>query len=131
MIFGIGTDLVDIWRVEKLLARFGEVFIRKILTPKEESFFFAKQAHQRASYLAKRFAAKEALLKALGTGLAKGLAWHHMEITPNPDGAPFVQLTHAAHVRALEQSQGRPYRVHLSLTDSHELAQAFVIMETL
>lgn len=131
MIFGIGTDLVEISRIEKLLARFGEVFMRKILSHGEETFFHTKQAHHRASYLAKRFAAKEALLKALGTGLAKGLSWHHMEITANPDGAPLVRLTHAAHARALQQSQGRPYQVHLSLTDSQELAQAFVIMEAL
>ncbi len=122
MIIGIGTDLVLVSRIEEVLARQGERFARRILTPDELERY---RAHgQPARYLAKRFAAKEAILKALGTGLAGGMSWQDMQIDNDALGAPGVVLSGAALARLQERGGGR---MLLSLSDEREQALAFVV----
>lgn len=122
MIIGIGTDLVLVSRIEAVLSRQGERFARRILTPDELERY---RAHgQPARYLAKRFAAKEAILKALGTGLAGGMSWQDMQIDNDALGAPNVVLGGAALARLQAQGGGR---MLLSLSDEREQALAFVV----
>ncbi|WP_341706458.1 holo-ACP synthase [Halopseudomonas sp.] len=122
MIRGIGTDLVLVERIEAVLERQGERFARRILTP-DEFVRFAVHG-QPARFLAKRFAAKEAIMKALGTGLAGGLSWQHMQIDRDPLGAPVVVLSGAAAERVATGGGGR---MLLSLSDEREQALAFAI----
>lgn len=122
MIIGIGTDLVLVARIEAVVARQGERFARRILTPAE----FQRYAthHQPLRFLAKRFAAKEAILKALGTGLAKGMSWQHIQIDSDANGAPLVVLSSTALARL---QQGGGGRMLLSLSDEREQALAFAL----
>ena len=124
MILGIGTDLCDVTRVTAALERFGERFAERILVPRELERF---RRHSRpANYLAKRFAAKEALSKALGTGIRAPVNWHNIEIRNAPSGRPFIEPSEALQ-RFL---QARRIRVaHLSLTDERAMACAFVVLE--
>ncbi|WP_304639333.1 holo-ACP synthase [Pseudomonas sp.] len=122
MIRGIGTDLVLVSRIEAVLGRQGERFARRILTPSELQRF--RDHGQPARYLAKRYAAKEAILKALGTGLAKGMSWQHMQIDNDAYGAPQVSLSGVALERLLQGGGGR---MLLSLSDEREQALAFVV----
>lgn len=122
MIRGIGTDLVLIERIAGVLQRQGERFARRILTDAELLRF--QTHHQPARYLAKRYAAKEAILKALGTGLAGGLTWHCMQIDNDAAGAPQVVLSGMA-LQRLQQGGGG--RMLLSLSDEREQALAFAI----
>lgn len=119
---GIGTDIVSIKRVSDALSR-TEGFAERILTDNEMARM--NQCRDQVSYLAKRFAAKEAVVKALGTGIAKGIAWHQIEISNDADGAPMVCLTGAAEARM--KSLGAT-RCLLSLSDETESAVAFVII---
>lgn len=122
MILGIGTDLVLIERIDGVLQRQGERFARRILTDEELRRF---QLHrQPVRYLAKRYAAKEAILKALGTGLAAGLTWHCMQIDNDSAGAPIVVLRGMA-LQRLEQGGGG--RMLLSLSDERDQALAFAV----
>lgn len=122
MIKGIGTDLVLLSRIEAVLERQGERFAQRILTPAELARF---RGHaQPARYLAKRYAAKEAILKALGTGLARGMSWQHMQIDNDQHGAPVVVLSGVA-LQRLEQGGGG--RMLLSLSDEREQALAFAL----
>ena len=122
MIIGIGTDMVLVSRIEAVLGRQGERFAARILTPEELARF---RAHgQPARYLAKRYAAKEAILKALGTGLAKGMSWQHMQIDNDALGAPHVVLSGVA-LQRLQQGGGG--RMLLSLSDEREQALAFAL----
>ncbi|HDZ56116.1 MAG TPA: holo-ACP synthase [Pseudomonas xinjiangensis] len=122
MIVGIGTDLVLVSRIEAVLGRQGDRFAERILTEVELQRFRAH--NQPARYLAKRFAAKEAILKALGTGLAKGMSWQDMQIDNDELGAPLVRLSGAALQRLEEGGGGR---MLLSLSDEREQALAFVV----
>ena len=122
MIRGIGTDLVLVSRIEAVLTRQGERFARRILTADEFERFAAHG--QPARYLAKRFAAKEAILKALGTGLAGGLSWQHMQIDRDELGAPQVVLSGVA---ADKLAAGGGGRMLLSLSDEREQALAFPV----
>ncbi|QIB51119.1 holo-ACP synthase [Pseudomonas sp. OIL-1] len=122
MITGIGTDIVLVSRIEAALGRQGERFARRILTGVELERFRAHS--QPARYLAKRYAAKEAILKALGTGLAKGMSWQDMQIDNDANGAPQVLLSGVA-AQWLEQRGGG--RMLLSLSDEREQALAFAI----
>jgi len=122
MIRGIGTDLVLVSRIDAVLERQGERFARRILTPAEFQRFASHR--QPARFLAKRFAAKEAILKALGTGLANGLSWQHMQIDNDAAGAPLVRLTAVAALRLQEGGGGR---MLLSLSDEREQALAFAV----
>lgn len=122
MIIGIGTDLVLVSRIEAVLGRQGERFAERILTPAELQRFRAHS--QPARYLAKRYAAKEAILKALGTGLAKGMSWQHMQIDNDDLGAPCVVLSGVA-LQRLQQGGGG--RMLLSISDEREQALAFAL----
>jgi holo-[acyl-carrier protein] synthase len=128
MIIGFGNDLCDIRRIEASLARFGERFVRRCFTETERLKSDAR-AGRAASY-AKRFAAKEACAKALGTGLRAGIAWRDMGVVNLPSGKPTLNLTGGAAVR-LEALTPPGHRVfiHLTLTDEYPLAQAQVIIE--
>ncbi|BCH33881.1 holo-[acyl-carrier-protein] synthase [Mesorhizobium sp. L-8-10] len=130
MIIGIGSDLIDIRRIEKSLERHGERFIARIYTEVERARSEGRK--QRAASYAKRFAAKEACAKALGTGMAGGVFWRDMGVVNQPGGKPTMRLTNGAAAR-LEQMLppgSRPV-IHLTITDDYPLAQAFVIIEAL
>jgi holo-[acyl-carrier protein] synthase len=130
MIIGIGSDLIDIRRVEKTLERHGARFIERVYTPVEQAK--SERRKQRSASYAKRFAAKEACAKALGTGLSQGVFWRDMGVVNLPSGAPTMQLTNGAAVRlAALIPNGHTARIHLTITDDFPLAQAFVIIEAL
>lgn len=130
MIIGLGSDLIDIRRVEKSLARFGERFTQRIFTEIEQAK--SDRRKERAASYAKRFAAKEACAKALGTGLARGVFWRDMGVVNLPGGKPTMSLTNGAAKR-LEAITPPGCRavIHLTITDDFPLAQAFVIIEAL
>lgn len=130
MIIGIGSDLIDIRRIEKSLERHGQRFIRRIYTEVEQARSEGRRA--RAASYAKRFAAKEACAKALGTGLAQGVFWRDMGVINLPSGAPTMALTGGALAR-LDKilPSGHRVAIHLTITDDFPLAQAFVIIEAL
>jgi holo-[acyl-carrier protein] synthase len=128
MILGIGSDLCDIRRIERSLERFGARFTHRIFTPGERARS-ERRAAAAASY-ARRFAAKEACAKALGTGLRAGVFWRDMEVVNLASGRPTLSLTGGALAR-LEAMlpPGHEAIVHVSLTDDPPLAQAFVVIE--
>ena len=128
MILGIGNDLCDIRRVEETLERFGERFIERCFTEVERRRSDAR-AGRAASY-AKRFAAKEACAKALGTGLRRGVFWRDMGVVNLPSGQPTMLLTGgaAARLKAI-LPPGTEGVIHLTITDESPLAQAFVVIE--
>ena len=130
MILGIGNDLIDIRRIEKSLERFGDRFVQRIFTETEQKRSEGR-ATRAASY-AKRFAAKEACSKALGTGLRRGVFWRDMGVVNMRSGQPTMALTGGAAARLAEIiPAGMKPMIHLSLTDDHPYAQAFVIIEAL
>ncbi|WP_319520351.1 holo-ACP synthase [uncultured Martelella sp.] len=128
MIVGLGSDLIDIRRIERMITRFGERFTARCFTEIEQE----KSDHRRnraASY-AKRFAAKEACAKALGTGIARGVFWRDMGVVNLPGGKPTMELTGvAADLLAQMMPEGCEPRIHVTITDDYPLAQAFVIIE--
>jgi holo-[acyl-carrier protein] synthase len=128
MIIGIGSDLIDIRRIEKSLERHGQRFVQRIYTEVEQAKS-ERRAARAASY-AKRFAAKEACAKALGTGMAEGVFWRDMGVVNLPSGAPTMALTGGAAAR-LDKILPKGHRalIHLTITDDFPLAQAFVIIE--
>jgi holo-[acyl-carrier protein] synthase len=127
MIIGIGSDLIDIRRIEKSIERYGERFLSRIFTDTERAR--SERRAQRAASYAKRFAAKEACSKALGTGLRKGVFWRDMGVVNLPGGKPSLRLTGGALER-LEQltPKGHVAQIDLSITDDFPLAQAIVII---
>lgn len=128
MIIGFGIDLCDIRRIEQLLARFGERFVARCFTDAEREKCEAR-AQRGASY-AKRFAAKEACAKALGTGLARGVHWRDMGVVNLKSGKPTMRLTGGAKLRlAALTPRGHLSLIHLTLTDEYPFAQAQVIIE--
>ncbi len=130
MIVGIGSDLCDIRRIDETLTRFGERFTHRLFTELERARSDRKT--DRAASYAKRFAAKEACAKALGTGIRGGVYWNDMGVANLPSGAPTLVLTGGAARRlAAITPAGLRAVVHLSLTDDHPYAQAFVIIEAL
>ena len=130
MIVGIGSDLADIRRIEKTLERFGDRFVHRIFTDAERER--SERRGDRASSYAKRFAAKEACSKALGTGLKRGVFWRDMGVVNLRSGRPTLMLTGGAAERLAELTPpGMTAHLHLSLTDDHPYAQAFVIIEAL
>jgi holo-[acyl-carrier protein] synthase len=130
MIIGIGSDLIDIRRIEKSLERHGERFIARIYTDIEKARSERRKA--RAASYAKRFAAKEACSKALGSGISDGVYWRDMGVVNLPSGKPTMHLTGgaAAKLERLVPIGHRPV-IHLTITDDFPLAQAFVIIEAL
>ncbi|MCJ8148096.1 MULTISPECIES: holo-ACP synthase [Shinella] len=130
MIIGIGSDLIDIRRVEKSLERFGARFTERCFTEIEQAKSDGRK--NRAASYAKRFAAKEACSKALGTGLAQGVFWKDMGVINLPGGKPTMHLTGGALERLKRMlPAGHEARIHLTITDDFPLAQAFVIIEAL
>jgi holo-[acyl-carrier protein] synthase len=128
VIIGIGSDLIDIRRVEKTLERHGERFIARVFTETEKRKSEGRRL--RAASYAKRFAAKEACAKALGTGLSRGVFWRDMGVVNLPGGKPTMQLTGGAAARLAQMlPPGHSAVVHLTITDDFPLAQAFVIIE--
>ncbi|MGP9804837.1 holo-ACP synthase [Paracoccus sp. NSM] len=128
MILGIGTDLANIDRIQNTLDRFGDRFRNRVFTERELSRA-SSRAHEAAT-LAKRWAAKEACSKALGTGLAMGIAWRDMAVSNLRTGQPVMELTGWAADRLAEMTPyGHRAVVHVTLTDDHPWAQAFVVIE--
>jgi len=127
MILGLGSDLIDIRRVEKSIERFGDRFLERIFTETERAKS-DRRANRAASY-AKRFAAKEACSKALGTGLRRGVFWRDMGVVNLPSGKPTLRLTGGALVRLAEITpKGHSAVIDLTITDDFPLAQAIVII---
>jgi holo-[acyl-carrier protein] synthase len=128
MIVGIGSDLIDIRRIEKTLERHGARFVERVFTAVEQEK--SDRRKLRAASYAKRFAAKEACAKALGTGLSRGVFWRDMGVVNLPGGKPTMHLTNGAAERleALIPEKHKPV-IHLTITDDFPLAQAFVVIE--
>lgn len=124
MIYGIGTDIVEVSRIEASLARFGEAFAQRILTAQEWPGFAESQT--RARFLAKRFAAKEAFSKALGTGLRAPVTLQAIGVAHDELGKPMFQLS--PELQAMLDQRGIS-RTHLSISDEKALAVAFVVLE--
>ena len=130
MILGLGSDLSDIRRIQESLDRFGDRFKQRVFTELERTRSDRK-VDAAASY-AKRFAAKEACAKALGTGMRRGVFWRDMGVINMRSGQPTMALTGGALARLQEMTPaGMKAVIHLSLTDDHPYAQAFVIIEAL
>ncbi len=128
MIIGIGSDLCDIRRIETTLEKYGERFIARCFTDVERRK--SERRKERAASYAKRFAAKEACAKALGTGLSHGVFWRDMGVVNLPTGQPTMRLTGGAAERLAQITpSGCEAFIHLTITDEAPLAQAFVIIE--
>lgn len=126
MIIGIGTDLVEIARISESVAKLGERFVGRILTPNEqEQWANISNDEVRNAFVAKRFAAKEAAVKALGTGIGRGVSFQHFQVKNLPSGQPILEVD-----EVIEARFAQPVSWHLSLTDEKAYAQAFVILET-
>ena len=124
MIYGVGTDVVEVARVARSLARFGERFARRILSDAEFEQF---RAHRQPSYfLAKRFAAKEAFSKALGSGIRAPATWHAIRVENQPSGRPVLGFDGPLSAHLREQGIAG---AHVSISDERELAMATVILE--
>ncbi|HEU4704317.1 MAG TPA: holo-ACP synthase [Sphingomicrobium sp.] len=128
MIIGIGSDLCNIERIERSLERFGEKFLNRVFTATERAKADSRP-FTRAGTLAKRFAAKEAFSKAVGTGFRSGVFMKDIGVVNAPSGAPTLELSGGARARldALAPA-GHAIDIHLTLTDEHPWAQAFVIL---
>ena len=127
MILGIGSDIVDLRRIERVIERHGERFLARIFTPAERAK--AERRAKRSETYAKRFAAKEACAKALGTGLRRGVFWRDMGVVNLAGGRPTMKLTGGAltRLRAITPP-GCEARIDISLTDEGPMAQAIVII---
>jgi holo-[acyl-carrier protein] synthase len=128
MIIGIGSDLCNIERIQNSLDRWGDKFLRRVFTEVEQAKA-ASRPHTRAGTLAKRFAAKEAFSKAVGTGFKRGVFMKDIGVVNLPSGAPTLRLSGGAKGRldALAP-EGHAIDIHLTMTDDHPWAQAFVIL---
>lgn len=128
MILGIGTDLANIERIERTLERFGDRFRNRVFTPIEQRK--AERRKDTVGTYAKRWAAKEACSKALGTGLRMGIAWRDMSVVNLETGQPTMVLTGWAEERLSKMTpDGHRAVIHVSLTDDHPWAQAMVVIE--
>ena len=128
MILGIGTDLANIDRIQGVLVRHGDRFRNRVFTETEQAK--ASRRKDEAGTYAKRWAAKEACSKALGTGLRMGIAWRDMSVSNLPSGQPVMEVTGWAKNR-LDEITPDDHKaiVHVSLTDDHPWAQAYVVIE--
>lgn len=130
MILGIGSDLANIERIERTIARFGDRFIQRVFTDIEQ--FISDRRKDRAASYAKRWAAKEACSKALGTGLRMGIAWKEMGVVNLRSGQPTMVVTGSAAARLQRMLPvGHRPQIHVTLTDDFPWAQAFVVIEAL
>jgi holo-[acyl-carrier protein] synthase len=127
MILGLGSDSIDIRRIERSIERYGERFLNRIFTETERRKSDARR--QRAASYAKRFAAKEACSKALGTGMHGGVSWRDMGVVNLPSGKPTIELTGGAAERlAAITPPGHRAQIDISITDDYPVAQAIVII---
>ena len=127
MIIGIGSDLVDVRRIQRTLERHGERFVARIFTPLERAT--AERRARRSETYAKRFAAKEACAKALGTGLRAGVFWRDMGVVNLPSGRPTMKLTGGALTRLQAITPaGCEARIDVTISDEGLIAQAFVVI---
>lgn len=127
MILGLGNDIIDIRRIEATIERYGDRFLNRIFTDIERAK--SDRRRLRAASYAKRFAAKEACAKALGTGFRSGVFWRDMGVVNLPSGRPTLQLTGGAARRlAAITPQGYEARIDLTITDDYPMAQAIVII---
>jgi len=127
MILGVGSDLIDVRRIERTIERHGERFLDRIFTPLERAK--AEGRARRIETYAKRFAAKEACAKALGTGIRQGVWWRDMGVVNLPSGRPTMKLTGGAASRLAKLIPlGHEARIDVSITDEYPLAQAFVVI---
>jgi len=127
MILGIGNDIIDIRRVEKTLEKYGDRFIQRVFTQIEQER--SERRKLRAASYAKRFSAKEACAKALGTGISQGVFWRDMGVINSPSGQPSMILTGTAQKHLLRMvPEGFKPVIHLTITDDFPMAQAFVII---
>jgi holo-[acyl-carrier protein] synthase len=130
MIIGIGNDITDIRRIEKVIERHGERFLARVFTGTERAK--AERRRRSAETYAKRFAAKEACAKALGTGIRGGVWWRDMGVVNLPSGRPTMQLTGGALTRLEALTpEGCDARIDLTITDEGPMAQAFVIISAI
>jgi holo-[acyl-carrier protein] synthase len=128
MIVGIGNDIIDIRRIERILEKFGDRFIDRVFTDVERRK--SEKRKLRAASYAKRFAAKEACSKALGTGFRKGVFWRDMGVVNLPSGKPTMQLTGGALARLKEIApNASTVDIQLTITDEYPLAEAVVIIQ--
>jgi len=132
MIIGIGSDLTNIERIAQTLGKYGERFVRRVFTPTEQAKAARRTERIQAATYAKRFAAKEACAKALGTGIYRGVFFQDMGVVNLPSGQPTLELKGGA-LKKLESltPRGMTAKIHLTLTDDHPWAQAFVVIEAL
>ncbi len=129
MIIGLGSDLIDIRRIEKTLERFGDRFVRRVFTEAEQAKANRRAETLRAATYAKRYAAKEAGAKALGTGFNEGVFWRDIGVVNLPSGLPTLELSNGAAARlAAITPSGMRAVISLTLTDEYPLAQAMVII---
>lgn len=124
MIFGVGTDLVTIKRIEEALFRFGDRFLHRILNEIEVAEY--ARSSQAARFVAKRFAAKEAFSKAYGTGIGESVGWHDIRVTHDALGKPMIETSELLRARFEAQLITQ---IHLSITDEADHALAFVVIE--
>lgn len=128
MILGIGTDLANIERIQGTLDRFGDRFRNRVFTPVEQAK--ANRRKDVAGTYTKRWAAKEACSKALGTGLRMGISWRDMAVSNLRTGQPVMEVTGWAAERLASMTpEGHEAVIHVTLTDDHPWAQAFVVIE--
>ena len=129
MIFGIGTDICDVRRIEATLARRGERFVERVLGPAERQVFEARRGRvevRGVRFLATRFSAKEAFSKAVGLGIRMPMTWRSCEILNHPDGKPYIRLNGAM----AEWFEARGLQAHVSVTDESDYAASVVVVET-
>ncbi|WP_024930807.1 holo-ACP synthase [Methylophilus sp. OH31] len=125
MIYGIGTDIVEVERIEASLDQFGDSFAKRILAPSEWSDYEASKL--KARFLAKRFAAKEAFAKAIGTGIRGDVSFQNIAVTHDALGRPLLQLSSTLQAFL---KQHHIYQSHISISDEKKLALAYVVLET-
>lgn len=132
MILGLGSDIADIKRIEAMMLEHGARFLERCFTTEEQDRVHAQRKDKQAATLAKRFAAKEACAKALGTGIAHGVYLRDIGVENTKDGAPILKLRGGAEKRLKNMTpEGYAPRLHLSLSDEPPLAKAIVIIEAL
>ncbi len=127
MILGIGSDLEEVMRIEALIRNYGDRFLERLFTPRERTK--ANASSSQAATLAKRFAAKEAFVKALGIGFSQGLTWHEIEVINDDKGKPALCVHGKAKEALNALGQGKKTRLHLSLSDTKNHAFAIVVIE--
>jgi holo-[acyl-carrier protein] synthase len=130
MILGVGTDLVSIPRIRRLRDRFPLAFPQRLLTPVEQKIYeqTLEKGGKGDHFLAKKFAAKEACLKALGTGMIQGISWHDMEITSLKSGQPYLRWSGGCLKILQEKAPGNQIDSHISIADEKDVALAFVVI---